>query len=59
MEGRPQKKMEPLWRGQNGGQALPLLAALSGQWHAAGAAGYGRYDISAARLALAGPSPAT
>jgi 3-hydroxyisobutyrate dehydrogenase len=42
-----------------GGQALPLLAALSGQWHAAVAAGYGREDISAARLALASPSPAT
>ena len=39
-----------------GGQALPLLAALSGQWHAAVAAGYGRQDISAARLALADPS---
>ena len=42
-----------------GGQALPLLAALSGQWHAAVAAGYGRQDISAARLALGSPSPAT
>ncbi len=42
-----------------GGQAPPLLAALSGQWHAAVAAGYGRQDISAARLALASPSPAT
>jgi 3-hydroxyisobutyrate dehydrogenase len=42
-----------------GGQALPLLAALSGQWHAAVAAGYGRQDISAARLALASLSPAT
>jgi 3-hydroxyisobutyrate dehydrogenase len=41
-----------------GGQALPLLAALSGQWHAAVAAGYGRQDISAARLALASGSPA-
>ena len=39
-----------------GGQALPLMAALSGQWHAAVAAGYGRQDISAARLALANPS---
>jgi hypothetical protein len=48
-----------MWRGHNGGQALPLLAALSGQWHAAVAAGCGRYDISAARLALASPSPAT
>jgi 3-hydroxyisobutyrate dehydrogenase len=35
-----------------GGQAPPLLAALSGQWHAAVAAGHGRQDISAARLAL-------
>jgi 3-hydroxyisobutyrate dehydrogenase len=42
-----------------GGQAPPLLAALSGQWHAAVAAGYGREDISAARLALATPNPAT
>jgi 3-hydroxyisobutyrate dehydrogenase len=42
-----------------GGQAPPLLAALSGQWHAAVAAGYGREDISAARLALASPSPTT
>ena len=42
-----------------GGQALPLLAALSGQWHAAVAAGYGREDISAARLALATPNPTT
>jgi 3-hydroxyisobutyrate dehydrogenase len=41
------------------GEALPLLAALSGQWHAAVAAGYGRQDISAARLALATPSPTT
>jgi 3-hydroxyisobutyrate dehydrogenase len=36
-----------------GGQAPPLLAALSDQWHAAVAAGHGRQDISAARLALA------
>ena len=42
-----------------GGQALPLLDALSGQWHAAVAAGYGREDISAARLALANPNPTT
>src|SRR5277367_508881 len=42
-----------------GGQALPLLNALSGQWHAAVAAGYGREDISAARLALATPNPTT
>jgi 3-hydroxyisobutyrate dehydrogenase len=38
------------------GEAPPLLAALSGQWHAAVAAGYGRQDISAARLALGSPS---
>jgi 3-hydroxyisobutyrate dehydrogenase len=41
------------------GEAPPLLAALSGQWHAAVAAGYGRQDISAARLALTSPSPAS
>ena len=40
-----------------GGQAPPLLAALSEQWHAAVAAGHGRQDISAARLALASPNP--
>jgi 3-hydroxyisobutyrate dehydrogenase len=45
--------------GAAGGQAPPLLAALSGQWHAAVAAGYGRQDISAARLALASPSRAS
>jgi 3-hydroxyisobutyrate dehydrogenase len=39
-----------------GGEAPPLLAALSSQWHAAVVAGYGRQDISAARLALASPS---
>jgi 3-hydroxyisobutyrate dehydrogenase len=39
-----------------GGEAPPLLAALSGQWHTAVAEGHGRQDISAARLALAGPS---
>ena len=38
------------------GDVPPLLAALSRQWHAAVAAGYGRQDISAARLALASPS---
>jgi len=37
------------------GDTLPLLAALSGQWHAAVAAGHGRQDISAARLALGRP----
>jgi len=41
-----------------GDQTPPLLAALSGQWHAAVAAGHGRQDISAARLALASPSRA-
>jgi hypothetical protein len=34
---------------------LPLLAALSRQWHMAVDAGYGRRDISAARLALSQP----
>ena len=38
------------------GVAPPLLAALSTQWHAAVAAGHGRQDISAARLALEVPS---
>ena len=38
------------------GDTPPLLAALSGQWHAAVAAGHGRQDISAARLALGNPS---
>ena len=42
-----------------GGEAPPLLAALSGQWHDAVAAGHGRQDISAARLALASGSPAS
>jgi len=37
----------------------PLLAALSRQWHAAVAAGHGRQDVSAARLALASGSPAS
>ena len=41
-----------------GDEAPPLLAALSGQWHAAVAAGHGRQDISAARLALPIGSPA-
>jgi 3-hydroxyisobutyrate dehydrogenase len=35
-----------------GGTGLPLMAALSGQWHAAVNAGHGREDVSAARLAL-------
>ena len=43
--------------GAAGGQPPPLLAALSAQWHAAVAAGHGRQDISAARLALGTPSP--
>jgi 3-hydroxyisobutyrate dehydrogenase len=34
------------------GDTLPLLAALSAQWHTAVAAGHGRQDVSAARLAL-------
>ena len=34
------------------GETPPLLAALSGQWHSAVAAGHGRQDVSAARLAL-------
>ena len=38
------------------GGTLPLLAALSGQWHTAVAAGHGRQDVSAARLALGSPS---
>jgi 3-hydroxyisobutyrate dehydrogenase len=37
-----------------GGSTLPLLAALSRQWRAAVDAGYGREDVSAARLALGG-----
>jgi 3-hydroxyisobutyrate dehydrogenase len=39
-----------------GGQPPPLLAALSAQWHAAVAAGHGRQDVSAARLALGTPA---
>ena len=35
-----------------GDDELPLLAALSCQWHAAVDAGHGREDVSAARLAL-------
>ena len=35
-----------------GDDKLPLLAALSRQWHAAVDAGHGREDVSAARLAL-------
>jgi 3-hydroxyisobutyrate dehydrogenase len=36
------------------GDKLPLLVALSQQWHAAVQAGHGREDVSAARLALGG-----
>jgi 3-hydroxyisobutyrate dehydrogenase len=36
------------------GDTLPLLAALSRQWHATVTAGHGREDVSAARLALGG-----
>jgi 3-hydroxyisobutyrate dehydrogenase len=42
-----------------GDEPPPLLAALSRQWHAAVAAGHGRQDISAARLALPSESPAS
>jgi 3-hydroxyisobutyrate dehydrogenase len=42
--------------GAAGGAGLPLLAALSRQWHAAVDAGHGREDISAARLALNHPA---
>jgi 3-hydroxyisobutyrate dehydrogenase len=38
--------------GAAGGDSLPLLAALSRQWHAAVDAGHGREDVAAARLAL-------
>jgi len=41
--------------GAAGGAGLPLLAALSRQWHTAVEAGHGREDISAARLALSHP----
>ena len=40
------------------GTPLPMLQALSGQWHAAVAAGYGRDDVSATRLALGDPARA-
>jgi 3-hydroxyisobutyrate dehydrogenase len=43
--------------GAAGGGSLPMLAALSRQWHTAVAAGYGRGDVSAVRLALADPAP--
>ncbi len=42
-----------------GGTRLPLLEALSGQWRGAVEAGYGRDDISAARLALGDHVPAS
>ena len=38
------------------GGDLPLLGALSRQWHLAVDAGHGREDVSAARLALGGRS---
>jgi 3-hydroxyisobutyrate dehydrogenase len=37
-----------------GSDTLPLLSALSRQWHIAVDAGHGREDVSAARLALGG-----
>ena len=40
-----------------GDDELPLLAALSRQWHAAVDAGHGRDDVSAARLALGRHQP--
>jgi 3-hydroxyisobutyrate dehydrogenase len=40
--------------GAAGEDGLPLLAALSRQWHAAVETGHGREDVSAARLALGG-----
>ena len=40
--------------GAAGDDELPLLTALSRQWHAAVDAGHGREDVSAARLALGG-----
>jgi 3-hydroxyisobutyrate dehydrogenase len=38
------------------GASLPMLAALSRQWHSAVEAGYGRSDVSAARLPLGDPA---
>jgi 3-hydroxyisobutyrate dehydrogenase len=38
------------------GASLPMLAALSRQWHRAVEDGYGRSDVSAARLALGDPA---
>jgi 3-hydroxyisobutyrate dehydrogenase len=40
------------------GTSLPMLEALSRQWHTAVEAGYGRDDVSAARLALGDPARA-
>jgi 3-hydroxyisobutyrate dehydrogenase len=40
----------------SGGTSLPMLEALSRQWRTAVEEGYGRDDISAARLALRGPA---
>jgi 3-hydroxyisobutyrate dehydrogenase len=40
------------------GARLPMLRALSRQWRLAVEAGYGRDDVSAARLALTGPARA-
>ena len=40
------------------GARLPMLAALSRQWHTAVRAGYGRDDVSAVRLALGDPASA-
>jgi 3-hydroxyisobutyrate dehydrogenase len=42
--------------GAASGDTPPLLAALSRQWHTAVAAGHGRQDVSAARLALGSPN---
>jgi 3-hydroxyisobutyrate dehydrogenase len=42
--------------GAANGASLPMLTALSRQWHAAVEAGYGRDDVSAARLALGDPA---
>jgi 3-hydroxyisobutyrate dehydrogenase len=39
------------------GDPLPVLATLSRQWRAAVAAGHGREDVSAARLALGQHAP--
>jgi 3-hydroxyisobutyrate dehydrogenase len=49
----------PLAGAKRGREAPPLLAALSGQWHTAVAAGHGRQDVSAARLALSTPDHAS